>query len=101
MQAGGLMCRRIAGTIHWLNRERDPRKPIPLRTSIPRGSALPAAQTHALLALADGTVFRGRSVGAEGLSAGEGVFNTAITGYQEILTEPAYCRPIVTLTEDR
>jgi carbamoyl-phosphate synthase small subunit len=55
-------------------------------------------QTPALLALADGTVFRGRSVGAEGLSAGEVVFNTAITGYQEILTDPSYCRQIVTLT---
>ncbi len=52
----------------------------------------------ALLALADGTVFRGSSIGAEGLSSGEVVFNTAITGYQEILTDPSYCRQIVTLT---
>jgi carbamoyl-phosphate synthase small subunit len=59
---------------------------------------VPVAQTPALLALADGTVFRGRSVGAEGLSVGEVVFNTAITGYQEILTDPSYCRQIVTLT---
>ena len=57
-----------------------------------------AAQTPAVLALADGTVFRGRSIGADGLSAGEVVFNTAITGYQEILTDPSYCRQIVTLT---
>jgi len=59
---------------------------------------LSVAQTPALLALADGTVFRGRSIGAEGLSVGEVVFNTAITGYQEILTDPSYCRQIVTLT---
>src|SRR5215467_11116219 len=52
----------------------------------------------ALLVLADGTVFRGTGVGAEGVAAGEVVFNTAITGYQEILTDPSYCRQIVTLT---
>jgi carbamoyl-phosphate synthase small subunit len=52
----------------------------------------------ALLVLADGTVFRGASVGAPGLAAGEVVFNTAITGYQEILSDPSYCRQIVTLT---
>jgi carbamoyl-phosphate synthase small subunit len=57
-----------------------------------------AALDSAVLVLADGTVFRGRSVGARGLSAGEVVFNTAITGYQEILTDPSYCRQIVTLT---
>jgi carbamoyl-phosphate synthase small subunit len=52
----------------------------------------------ALLALADGTVFRGHSIGAEGLTVGEVVFNTAMTGYQEILTDPSYRRQIVTLT---
>jgi carbamoyl-phosphate synthase small subunit len=52
----------------------------------------------ALLALEDGTVFRGISVGAEGQTIGEVVFNTAMTGYQEILTDPSYCRQIVTLT---
>ena len=52
----------------------------------------------AILVLADGTVFRGISIGAEGSSAGEVVFNTAMTGYQEILTDPSYCRQIVTLT---
>jgi carbamoyl-phosphate synthase small subunit len=52
----------------------------------------------ALLALADGTVFRGISIGAEGAAVGEVVFNTALTGYQEILTDPSYCRQIVTLT---
>jgi carbamoyl-phosphate synthase small subunit len=52
----------------------------------------------AVLALADGTVFRGRSIGARGAAVGEVVFNTAITGYQEILTDPSYCRQIVTLT---
>ncbi|HET9700415.1 MAG TPA: glutamine-hydrolyzing carbamoyl-phosphate synthase small subunit [Burkholderiales bacterium] len=55
-------------------------------------------QVPAVLALADGTVFRGRSIGAEGSSAGEVVFNTSMTGYQEILTDPSYCRQIVTLT---
>ncbi|MFO1346021.1 MAG: glutamine-hydrolyzing carbamoyl-phosphate synthase small subunit [Rhodocyclaceae bacterium] len=52
----------------------------------------------ALLALADGTVFRGYAIGAEGSTSGEVVFNTAMTGYQEILTDPSYCRQIVTLT---
>ena len=52
----------------------------------------------AALVLADGTVFRGRSIGARGASVGEVVFNTAMTGYQEILTDPSYCRQIVTLT---
>ncbi len=52
----------------------------------------------AILALADGTVFIGNSIGAEGSTIGEVVFNTAITGYQEILTDPSYCQQIVTLT---
>ena len=52
----------------------------------------------ALLALADGTHFTGRSIGADGHTVGEVVFNTALTGYQEILTDPSYCRQIVTLT---
>ena len=52
----------------------------------------------AILALADGTVFRGIGIGATGSSVGEVVFNTAMTGYQEILTDPSYCRQIVTLT---
>ena len=54
--------------------------------------------TPAILALADGTVFHGTSVGADGKTIGEVVFNTAMTGYQEILTDPSYCRQIVTLT---
>jgi len=52
----------------------------------------------AALILADGTAFRGRSIGARGTAVGEVVFNTAMTGYQEILTDPSYCRQIVTLT---
>ena len=52
----------------------------------------------ALLALQDGTIFRGRSIGADGISAGEVVFNTAMTGYQEILTDPSYCQQLITLT---
>jgi len=52
----------------------------------------------AILVLADGTIFRGQSIGAEGISVGEVVFNTAMTGYQEILTDPSYSRQIVTLT---
>ncbi len=51
-----------------------------------------------MLALADGTVFRGQSIGAIGQSVGEVVFNTAMTGYQEILTDPSYSRQLVTLT---
>ncbi len=57
------------------------------------------ANTHpAILALADGTIFRGISIGAAGQTSGEVVFNTAMTGYQEILTDPSYSRQIVTLT---
>jgi carbamoyl-phosphate synthase small subunit len=52
----------------------------------------------AILVLGDGTVFRGVSIGAEGISSGEVVFNTALTGYQEILTDPSYALQIVTLT---
>ncbi|ANO51523.1 glutamine-hydrolyzing carbamoyl-phosphate synthase small subunit [Woeseia oceani] len=54
--------------------------------------------TPAILALQDGTVFHGISVGSEGKTIGEVVFNTAMTGYQEILTDPSYCRQLVTLT---
>jgi carbamoyl-phosphate synthase small subunit len=54
--------------------------------------------TPAILALADGTVFKGQSIGADGITSGEVVFNTAMSGYQEILTDPSYCRQIVTLT---
>ncbi len=53
---------------------------------------------QALLALADGTLFHGVSIGAAGHTVGEVVFNTSLTGYQEILTDPSYCRQIVTLT---
>jgi len=52
----------------------------------------------AVLVLADGTVFRGRSIGARASAIGEVVFNTAMSGYQEILTDPSYCRQLVTLT---
>jgi len=52
----------------------------------------------AILALADGSVFHGVSIGADGTTSGEVVFNTAMTGYQEILTDPSYCQQIVTLT---
>jgi carbamoyl-phosphate synthase small subunit len=54
--------------------------------------------TPAILALADGTIFHGKSIGADGLTSGEIVFNTAMTGYQEILTDPSYAQQIVTLT---
>jgi len=57
-------------------------------------SAFPAA----LLVLADGSVFHGRGIGAVGSTVGEVVFNTSMSGYQEILTDPSYCRQIVTLT---
>ncbi|MDR0701344.1 MAG: carbamoyl-phosphate synthase small subunit, partial [Azoarcus sp.] len=52
----------------------------------------------ALLALADGAVFHGKGIGAAGGAVGEAVFNTSMSGYQEILTDPSYCRQIVTLT---
>ena len=52
----------------------------------------------AILVLADGSVFRGYAIGAEGAGVGEVVFNTSMTGYQEILTDPSYCRQMVTLT---
>lgn len=63
-------------------------------------SSVPLVPSHppALLVLADGTVFRGRAIGAVGSVVGEVVFNTAMTGYQEILTDPSYHRQIVTLT---
>jgi carbamoyl-phosphate synthase small subunit len=65
---------------------------IPVLLSL-KGSFPPA-----ILALADGTVFLGNSIGAQGATTGEVVFNTAMTGYQEILTDPSYCQQIVTLT---
>jgi carbamoyl-phosphate synthase small subunit len=65
--------------------------------SAPSAPLFPAT-TPAILALADGTVFRGRAVGAIGEAAGEVVFNTSMTGYQEILTDPSYAGQVVTLT---
>ena len=56
-------------------------------------------QVPALLALADGSLFHGYSIGAPGSTAGEVVFNTSMCGYQEILTDPSYCRQIITLTQ--
>jgi carbamoyl-phosphate synthase small subunit len=61
-------------------------------------SLMAESRPAALLALADGSIFRGVSIGAPGHAVGEVVFNTAMTGYQEILTDPSYCRQIVTLT---
>lgn len=58
----------------------------------------PALSKPAILALEDGSVFHGTAIGAEGVTSGEVVFNTAMTGYQEILTDPSYTRQIVTLT---
>ena len=68
---------------------------IPVLLSL-QGSSL--TNPHAILALADGTVFVGNSIGAAGHTIGEVVFNTAMTGYQEILTDPSYCQQLVTLT---
>ncbi|MEY4564864.1 MAG: hypothetical protein RLZZ618_4141 [Pseudomonadota bacterium] len=73
---------------NWARTNPENRVPAPL---------LPI-QKQALLALADGTVFQGISIGAAGHTVGEVVFNTSLTGYQEILTDPSYCRQIVTLT---
>ena len=56
------------------------------------------ARPPAILALVDGSIFRGKAIGVEGIASGEVVFNTAMTGYQEILTDPSYARQIVTLT---
>src|SRR6187401_353098 len=61
-------------------------------------TALFAPSVPAVLALADGTIFRGRAIGAAGVATGEVVFNTAMTGYQEIITDPSYAGQIVTLT---
>ena len=58
----------------------------------------PALSKPAILALEDGSVFHGTAIGADGVTSGEVVFNTAMTGYQEILTDPSYTRQIVTLT---
>jgi carbamoyl-phosphate synthase small subunit len=66
-------------------------------TTTEKSTVLPVLP-QALLALADGTVFQGTSIGAAGHTVGEVVFNTSLTGYQEILTDPSYCRQIVTLT---
>jgi carbamoyl-phosphate synthase small subunit len=74
--------------------KREGQVPLPLFACAPKMSS----PDTAVLVLADGTVFRGRSIGARGSAVGEVVFNTAITGYQEILTDPSYCRQIVTLT---
>ena len=52
----------------------------------------------AILALADGSIYTGRAIGARGLAVGEVVFNTAMTGYQEIITDPSYSHQLVTLT---
>ena len=71
---------------------------MPLSSAAPARPALLPAVVPAILALADGTVFRGRAIGSEGFSAGEVVFNTSMTGYQEILTDPSYAGQIVTLT---
>ena len=60
--------------------------------------SLPPPKKAAILVLADGSVFRGTAIGASGLSVGEVVFNTAMTGYQEIITDPSYAQQIVTLT---
>lgn len=76
--------------------ERGGRESAPLVTSGP--GVILSAFVPAILALADGTVFRGHSIGAEGSGVGEVVFNTAITGYQEILTDPSYRNQLVTLT---
>src|SRR6266545_3495684 len=71
---------------------------VSMRVSETTDDGSPDVTTPAVLALEDGTVFHGRSIGAPGLTVGEVVFNTAMTGYQEILTDPSYCRQIVTLT---
>jgi carbamoyl-phosphate synthase small subunit len=73
--------------------ETNPENPVLLSLQGTRDTSPPA-----ILALADGMVFIGNSIGAAGATIGEVVFNTAMTGYQEILTDPSYCQQIVTLT---
>src|SRR5580700_9528958 len=58
----------------------------------------PTKQERAWLVLADGTTFEGRPFGARGVSTGEAVFTTAMTGYQEVLTDPSYCGQLVAMT---
>src|SRR5690606_30317580 len=76
---------------------RQRRQEQPIRRSPLLQSLFPET-TPAILALADGTIFRGYAFGAEGHTVGEVVFNTSITGYQEIVTDPSYKQQIVTLT---
>ena len=85
------------GPAHPVDRPAAPVTAIPTRSRALFAQLMPD-HDQALLALADGTVFQGISVGAAGETTGEVVFNTALTGYQEILTDPSYCRQIVTLT---
>jgi carbamoyl-phosphate synthase small subunit len=73
-------------------------KPQPIQEVVLTTQESLPAPKKAILVLADGSVFRGTAIGADGLSVGEVVFNTAITGYQEILTDPSYAQQIVTLT---
>ena len=73
-------------------------QPLDSRAAASAAPPLIPERPPALLALADGTHFVGTSIGATGRTTGEVVFNTALTGYQEILTDPSYCRQIVTLT---
>lgn len=85
-RTSALFCNRISA-----KRRRDFGSPLGSQSEIPVTQA-------AILVLEDGTVFEGESVGAPGLSVGEVVFNTAMTGYQEVLTDPSYARQMVTLT---
>ncbi len=85
-RTSALFCNRIS-----VKRRRDFGSPLGSQSEIPVTQA-------AILVLEDGTVFEGESVGAPGLSDGEVVFNTAMTGYQEVLTDPSYARQMVTLT---
>src|SRR5205085_5651801 len=75
--------------------------PVAMNAPDTSAATLPALfspHIPAVLALADGTILRGRAIGALGTTVGEVVFNTAITGYEEILTDPSYAGQIVTLT---
>ena len=85
-RTSALFCNRIS-----VKRRRDFGSPLGSQSESPVTQA-------AILVLEDGTVFEGESVGAPGLSVGEVVFNTAMTGYQEVLTDPSYARQMVTLT---
>ena len=91
------MKRRVSSRFFMLRRIFEKLKQCEKNYSL-GGFLSPNNYRDAILALEDGTIFRGVAIGSFGLSVGEVVFNTAITGYQEILTDASYARQIVTVS---